>query len=1079
MNDGVYENVAALPEAQARALFAQLRRDPATARKLELSFAQRRVWFLQQTAPGSPAFNLPEAFRLTGPVDPVALQAALRRVVERHDVLRSRFPHPGGAPVRLESATPVSLDVVTPEVPAGESADATAHRLAEEEAGRAFDLAVDPLIRCRLFVLAPGDHVLTVTAHHIVADGLSLAILFRELSAFYAEFSGGAPAGLPEPKGRYAQYIAHQRAATTGEELERELDFWRTTLAGAPGSLDLPTDTARPVRQGLVGGLLRRPVPAEVMRGLRELAGRERASLFMTLLAAYAVLLYRFSGQDDILIGTPVAGRDSTTDDLIGLFVNTTVIRVDLAGNPSFAELVRRVRAAALDVYAHADLPHDLLVEHLRPPRDPSRNPLFQSFFAYEHGQATLAGLGATPATRIEVDTRISARFDLSLAVAESDEGATQAKLGFPTDLFQDSTITALLDAYRHLLAAVVADPDAPIDTVALLAAEDRAALLERWTADRALEHIARPTLHALVERQARRTPEAVALARGQERLSYAELDAEANRLAHVLRARDIGVGSVVGVALERRPRLVVTLLAVLKTGAAYLAIDPHYPLERSRFMLADSGTSLLVTEDRHAAAFEGWAGPLLRVEEVAEEAAGRPPTPPAATGAGEDLAYLVYTSGSTGQPKGIAVEHRGVVNLVEARATVYGAEQFRVTYASSSISFDSSVSELFVALTTGGAVVLADTLLDLVDTAPALPVTMLETVPSLLRELLRRTAPPPSVRAVCLGGEALPADLVEALYATGTVQRVYNTYGPTEATVSATRALVPRGATRPTIGRPIPGVRTYVLDGGGHPVPAGLPGELHIAGVGVARGYLGRPQLTARHFLPDPFVPGARMYRTGDLVRELPDGALDWLGRTDRQVKIRGVRVEPGEIEQALLRQPGVTAAAVVARPDGAGAELCAYVVADPAPDPAALRAGLRTVVPAFLVPTVFVTLDRLPLTPSGKLDVAGLPSPPAHDPVAYRAPTTATETAIAAIWADLLDQRTIGARDDFFALGGHSLLGIQAVYGIERSLGVRVDVATLFEAPTVESLAEAVDTLIWARDSTGPGEGHQVGEL
>ncbi|MFL6615804.1 MAG: non-ribosomal peptide synthetase [Pantoea agglomerans] len=1050
MEEHAFDQLSKLSASARDKVLQQVMADPVKALRVELSYAQRRVWFLQRLVPDSPGFNIPEAFRLTGPLNVQALKEALSGVVVRHRCLRARFPYSEGRPLRVHSSQPFNLEVVAQ----GPCSDEEVVSLVENDAEWLFNLEADSLLRCRLYVLGPQDHLLTVNLHHIIADGVSLQVFYSDVSRYYLNIvSGNRPDLLPLERG-YDNYITEQRLLLESEALKNELNFWRTYLRGAPALLDLPTDYRRPLSQSFRSGLLDIPLAENVLNSLKNLVRAEQATLFMALLACYAMLLYKFTGQTDLLIGTPVAGRSPPDQDQIGFYVNTVIVRIDLSDNPSFLELLRRVRQASLSAYEHDKFPLDLLIEHLNPPRDPASNPLFQVYFSHDNQLAGLSELGDAQAERVEVDTRISARFDLSLAVVTTQPGVTKLKLGYSSDLFESSTITALLHAYHQILAEVTAAPTISADVIPLLNSASRDALISRWTSDRALDNLARPTLHSLIEREARRNPHAIAVAWRHEEMTYSELDNLANKLANTLRDSGVWAGEVVAVCVERDLNLVVTLLAILKAGGAYLAIDPHLPPDQIAYLFTDSAANIAVIKTKYQQVIANFSGTIVNLDEL--DLNKWSDNPPPTQVSGNDLAYIVYTSGSTGMPKGIAVEHRSVVNLVEARQAAYGAHQFQSVLASSSVSFDSAVSELFVALTCGGMVVMVENLFDLIDSPPAKSFSMLETVPSLLRELLARSSLPPSVRSICLGGEQVTPDLVEKIYATGTVERLYNTYGPTETTVSATRSLVPKECDRPLIGTAIAGVRTYVLDKTGQPVPPGFRGELYIGGVGVARGYLNQPELTAYRFVQDDLssIPNARMYRTGDIVRERNNGQLDWLGRDDRQVKILGRRIEPGEVEYALRLLPNVSDAAVVVRNN----KLCAYLVAS-SQDIYNLRTSLSQLLPGALIPTTFVFVESLPLNAAGKLDEKSLPEPPMFEPVASRPPSTQTEIALMKVWSEVLGLRKFGVDDNFFDLGGHSLLVIRLVDRIQNALGLSIRVDTIFANPTIAGIAARLD--------------------
>jgi amino acid adenylation domain-containing protein len=1067
MNDGTFERFAALPEQMRRTLLARLLADPVAGPRLEPSYAQRRTWFLRQLAPTSPSLNLTEAYRLRGPLRLDVLDAAVAEISARHEPLRARFVDAGGRPVQLVSSVPVGLAIERPDLSGHADLDAHVRALVEAEADRPFDLQVGPLMRARVVVLGPDDHLLLVNMHHIVSDGWSLGVFFAELADAYRSLAAGGPSGLlPLPYG-YADYVARQRELTTGEALQSELAWWRGVLAGVPDVLELPTDRPRPVRQRMGAAVQSEPIPAQMYAAVRALAATLSATPFMVLMAAYALLLHRFADAPDLLIGTAVTGRRDRDDVLIGLFTNTIVLPSSIGDDPSFAALVQRIRRFLLDARDHENLPHDLLVGQLNPARDAGRNPLFQVFFSLEDNPAVLATLGGATAQRLDIDERIAARFDASLSIVRESGGALRAKLGYDPDLFEAATMTQLVRCYLRVLGVVTVAPRTLCTEVDLVGADPGAASVTVAAPAPAADPLdAYPTLHTRIAAQAAITPDRLALSAGTSRLTYAELEAGADRLAARLRECGVRPGDIVGICPRRGLRMVCAMLAVLKCGAAYVPLDPAHPTDRLAFMLTDTAAAAVLADGRHRDKVRGYSGPVIDLDPDLDEPGGSAFSPVEGTGA--DLAYVLYTSGSTGAPKAVAIEHRAVLNLIRGTARLFGRTHTHL--ASSSISFDSSISEIFQPLTTGGCAVIVEHLLDLAqaDTEPA--VTIVETVPSLLRELLRQAPLPPSVTTVSLGGEPLHADLVTQIFNRSSVRELFNMYGPTEATVSATWTRVSEGCANPTIGAPLPGVRTYVLDRRGWPVPVGFRGQLYLGGAGIARGYVNRAALTAQRFLADPYAgePGARLYATGDLARQRADGELVWLGRSDRQVKVRGQRIELGEVEQALLSLESVQAAVVCAVPEGGDLALCAYVCPPEAADLVGLRAGLRELLPAYMVPTMAVGLDAVPLNSSGKVDLAALPEPHRVELVPSRPPATPAERAIADIWSQVLGAADVGSHDDFFALGGHSLLAIQVLYQIERRLGARLDIPTIFDTPTVAGLAELVDDQL--RDGATP---------
>ena len=1065
-----------------------------------LSFAQRRLWFLDQLDPGNPAYNLPAAILLTGPLDRPALAAALDGMAARHEALRTTFgPAEGGGdeePVqRISPPAPLPFPGVDLSGLPEAAREAEVLRLAAEEAMRPFDLARGPLLRAALLRLDAARHVALFTMHHMVGDGWSSDVLVRELAALYPAFVAGRPSPLPPLPVQYADFALWQRDNLRGAELEAQLAFWRGALAGAPAVLDLPSDRPRPARASGRGGVVSAALPTEHAEALRRLGRQAGATPFMTFLAAFYALLHRLTGEIDLVVGTPVANRRRPElEGLIGFFVNTLALRATIPdtpeAEPTFAGLLASVREAAPSAYAHQDLPFERLVEELAPERSLARTPLFQVMFLL-HGtpveEQELAGLTLAPFGSLATAER-AAKFDLTLELIESGPDLT-VLLEFRRDLFDPATAVRLLGHFAALAGALAAAPEARLAELPLLTAAERRQLVEEWSHAETVPRLS-GTLHGLFAAQAARTPAATAVIAGTERLSYGELAGRVRHLAGRLSQLGMGPERIVGVRLGRTADLVVTLLAVLESGAAYLPLDPAYPAERLRFLLADTGAAVVVSE-RSLAWPEGFTAetPELYVDEATPGTLGTVAAP-ASAAAEDNLAYLIYTSGSTGVPKGVAIPHGSALRLVEWALARYSAAELAGVLFSTSTSFDLSIFELFVPLSSGGAVIVADNALALTGLPAASEVTLVNTVPSALAGLLDLGPLPAAVRTVNLAGEPLRGALAERVHGAG-VARLWNLYGPSEDTTYSTGTEVAPGTHRePDIGRPLAGSTAYVLDGslGMRPeiMPVGVPGELCLGGEALARGYLNRPELTAERFVPNPFAgSGARLYRTGDRARWRPDGALELLGRMDHQVKVRGFRIELGEIEAVLSGHPAVREAAVTAAADASGdRRLVAYVVATEEGEPldvAALGVDLGSRLPSFMVPSMWMELAALPRTRTGKVDRKALPVPGEMAMGAYEAPRTATEEVLAGIWGDLLRRERVGVHDNFFALGGHSLLATQVVSRLRDRLGVELPVRALFEQPTVAGLAtllaghgEGVDQapiIALPRDAEGGG--------
>ncbi|HYR07129.1 MAG TPA: amino acid adenylation domain-containing protein, partial [Longimicrobium sp.] len=963
---------------------------------------------------------------------------------------------------------------------------------AADESARPFDLAKDDLVRIRLVRMVEDEHVLLIYLHHAVSDGWSMAVMYRELNALYAAFTRGEPSPLAPLAVQYADYAAWQRTHLAGPAGARQLAWWRARLAGLPEVLELPTDRPRPPVARYRGAMTRAELSPALTSALRELSRREGTTLFMTLLAGFAALLHRYTGEADVAVGTPVAGRTRPeAEALIGDFVNTLVLRTDLSGAPTFHALLGRVREATLGAYAHQDLPFERLVDELRPERSLSHAPLFQVMFGLQNAGDMRPRLDGIEAEGLAVHGGTT-RFDLAWQLVERD-GGVQAMVEYDTDLFDAATVDRMLAHFQALLAAAAANPAARVADLPLLSAAEREDAIS--ASNRTAAPYAADPIHRLVAAQAARTPDAIAVRGAGEALTYAQLDAASSRLARHLIGLGVRRGERLAISMERSPTLLVAMLATWKAGAAYVPIDPAYPEERRVYMLADSGAAVILTDTLSVDGLPASDAQIVTVDALdlsAEDASAL-----AVSVDADDVAYVIYTSGSTGRPKGVMVPHGGVANFLASMAKEPGIAADDVLVAVTSLSFDIAVLELLLPLTAGAQVIVATReeatdaarLAALLDASGA---TVMQATPATWRALVQSGWTGRPQLAVLYGGEALAPDLARELLPRG--RALWNLYGPTETTIWSAAQRV-EDAERITLGRPIANTRLYVLDPAGQPCPAGVPGELYIGGDGVVRGYLHRPALTAERFVPDAFsdVPGARLYRTGDRVRrrevrecesaevrkwngeegrEASDAstlalshsrtfALEFLGRIDFQVKVRGFRIELGEIEAALAEHPAVRECVAVVREDGGDARIVAYIVPnDAAPAPDALREALARRLPDYMLPSAYVTLDALPLTPNGKVDRRALPAPEwSAGAAGYVAPRDATEEALAALWAEVLDVERVGVHDDFFALGGHSLRGTQLVTRIRAVFGVEVPLRALFEAPTVAGLARRVE--------------------
>jgi amino acid adenylation domain-containing protein len=1034
---------------------------------LPLSFAQERLWFIDRLEPGSAVYNIPVAWRLGGALDVDALERSLGEIVRRHEALRTVFAEADGSPVQV--ITPFggfALPVEDLSGPGEADREAAVRRRAGEEARRPFDLAAGPLFRAALLRLGQGDHVLLLTMHHVVSDGWSMGVLTRELSALYAAYRAGGESPLPELAVQYADYAVWQREQLAGAVLDRQVAYWKERLAGAPELLELPTDHPRPAVQAFRGAHERIELSLELLERLQALGRSEGATLYMTLLGAFQVLLSKYSGSEDVVVGSPIAGRGrKEVEELIGFFVNTLVLRTDLSGDPSFRETLRRVRQVTVGAYEHQEVPFERLVAELQPERSLSHAPLFQVMFALQNAGGPGGALPGLNVRGVEGE-QTSAKFDLSLTLSATPRGL-RGGLTYSTDLFERSTIGRMLGHLERVLEQVAADADVRLSQLELLGEEERALALEAWNRT-AAEYPANRCVHELFEARAERTPDAVALVCEDHSLTCGALNARANQLAHHLLGLGVGPDTVVAMHFGRGVDAIVALLGILKAGGAYLALDPALPPERLAYMLEDSGAAVLVTRGDMADAIPAGSIPVVHLDgEALRDQSGA--NPPGGAGAG-DLAYVIYTSGSTGRPKGVAVEHRQLSNyLFGLRDRLELADG--ASYATvSTLSADLGNTAIFPALAWGGTlhVISEDRIFsgDLLGEYFARHgVDCLKITPSHLAALQtggdpRRVMPR---RWLVLGGESSPVRWVDELVAMAPECAVFNHYGPTETTVGALAHRVGAGRTETAsgtlaLGRPLPNYRVFVVDASLRPVPPGVAGELLIGGAGVARGYLGRPALTAERFIASTFGEG-RLYRTGDRCRWRADGTVEFLGRMDEQVKIRGFRVELGEIEAALRRDAGVAECAVVAREDAPGdRRLVAYLVGGADVD--GLRAGLRRTLPEYMVPAAFVFLDALPLTPNGKLDRRALPAPElASAEERYVAPRTPVEEVLAGIWAEVLRLERVGVEESFFELGGHSLLATRVMSRVREVFGAELPLRALFEGPTVAEMARAVE--------------------
>jgi amino acid adenylation domain-containing protein len=1032
-----------------------------------LSPGQEQVWFHDQLATGAPIYNESVTIHKRGPLDPVVLERCFNEIVRRHEIWRSAFPISDGKVVqRIDSNVQVSLPLIDLSHLSVEEREAEAVRIATEDARRPFDLTVAPLFRVRLVRWAPDDHRVYLTVHHLVFDGVSIyRVLITELAALYSAYSAGQPSPLPELAVQYGDYAAWKQQHVAHDSHAAEMKYWRETLSEELPSLELPTDRPRPAEPTWRGGMETCAVPAHLIEALKELGRSEGVTLYMLVLAVFQVLLYRYSGQDEVIVGGATNTRARPEfEPLMGYFLNAIVFRGHIGEELTFREFLGCVKSTVLGALAHSEIPFDAIVRELAPKRDSGRHPLFQVLFSMRPPFADFPD--GWDVTDMEVHTGASS-FDLFVEFSEHPEGLA-GRCVYSTDLFDRATIQRLLGNFQVLLHQLVRNPDQAISRVPLLTDQERQTLLVDWNdTSRSFPSL---RIHELFEAQVERTPDHPALVFRGQQLTYAELNARSNKLARYLRQYGAASGSLVGIYMERSFEMVVALLGILKSGAAYVPYDPELPLSRLNMMLEDSRPVCVITQRKLSGNLAGYAGPTLALDSAFADLDDQPDSNPRIPVEPRDAIYAIYTSGSTGIPKAAVNTHEAVSNRILWMQDQYPLEASDRVLQKTPYSFDVSVWEFFWPIAFGATLVIAEPgghkdSTYIANLIGAERITTIHFVPSMLREFLEagnlnRCG---SLKRVFSSGEALPPDLRQKFY-----QRLgaelHNLYGPTEAAVDVTYWDCGNQAPCPTvpIGRPISNVKAYILDRHLAPVPIGAAGELHIGGIAVARGYLNRPELSATRFIPDPFDkdPSARLYKTGDRARFLADGNIEYLGRLDNQVKLRGFRIEPGEIESVILQSAHVRSAVVALREDGPlGKRLMAYVVpAVTGLDAQAMRSFLKERLPDYMIPSHFVFLDSLPLLPNGKVNRAGLPVPQQWTTAPegqYAAPSDAIEGRLVEIWETLLATRPIGVNHNFFDLGGHSMLLARLLFQVERAFNQSLSVATVFQKPTIAQLA------------------------
>jgi len=1040
-------------------------------RSAPLSFSQQRLWFLDQFEPQSPLYLLPAALRLKGPLNVKALEQSLNEIVRRHEAMRTTFGMANDGPVQLihEPRDWKMAFTDLENFPEQEREDIAAS-LVRQEMETPIDLVQGPLFRTQLLRLAHDDHILIETMHHIVSDGWSMQIFIRELAIFYEEFCAGRSPSLPALRLQYADFAVRQRQSSQGQAFIQQLDYWKRQLAGISPALELPLDHPRPAHKTSSGAATRFTLSQELTKEVAHLSRREGATLFMTLLAVYYVLLYRYTGQEDILVGTPIANRNRREiEELIGFFINNLVLRVKLSADSTFLEVLKTVREICLEAYSHQDVPFEKLVEELQPERSLSHSPLFQVVFHLQNvltDELKLHGLSVGM-----VDAPITkAKFDLVLTMAESPEGL-RGLLAYNTDLFEAETAARIVTHFQTLLESAVFNPHSQIASLPMLTSPEQSHVLFAWNNLRR-DYGKDRLVHEVFEEQAERRPQAIALKFESTTVTYKELNQRANQLAHRLRTLGVGPEVIVGICLPRGIEMMVSLLGILKAGGAYLALDPDYPKARTAFMLQDAQAKVLVTEEHLAQHFSDFTGACVYLDTKKDNLALESSENPSRVVSSASLAYVIYTSGSTGRPKGIMIEHGNLANYVGWANEFMFDQTVEIVPAVQNLIFDGSLKQLFAPLLRGVAIWI------LGRDEVAEPVSLIRSlrghknlrfsaVPSLWKAMLdalesgQAELAPGTITHAFVGGEELPKSVADRSFALLTQLSLWNLYGPSEITATAMAAQL-RPGDRITIGRPIAGKKVHILNPHLQPVPVGVTGELFIGREGVARGYLGRPDLTAESFIPDPFSdePGARLYRTKDRARYLPDGRVEFLGRLDHQVKIRGFRIELGEIESALRDHPAVKEAVAIVKNANDEKYIATYIVplSEPAPTAAELRTFLKQRLPEYMVPSTFVLLDQLPLTATGKLDRTALPEPDRRHrerESTFAAPRNAVEEALVEIFAEVLGAEKIGIHDNFFEFGGHSLLATRVVARIRKTFNAELPLRHFFESPTVAEIA------------------------
>jgi amino acid adenylation domain-containing protein len=1065
--------------------------------ELPASFAQMRLWFFDQLEPQSPTYNIPLAIRMSGKLDIHVFRRSLDEIARRHEVLRTSFKiGRRGQPIQIiEPPKPVELSIIDLEPFPTTIRDSKAIEMAEESARKPFDLNRAPLWRINLFRNSNDEYLFLLVMHHSISDGWSKEIFLQELAKIYEAYSNGRPSPLPEITVQYVDYAAWQRERLKGERLEALFDYWKTQLKGDLPVLELPLDYPRPAAQTFSGENYYFRLPGPILESLKSFSQDEGATIFMSLMAVFDILLWRYTGQTDLLIGTPISNRERRElEGLIGYFVDTLVIRGNVSGNPSAREVVCRIREAALGAFENRELPFEKLVDGLDLERNLSYTPIFQVMFALQNAPAMPVEIHGLRMERLEIETGTS-MFDLTLVVTEIEQGL-DCYFEYNIDLFNAETVRRMASHFQTLLSSMLSNPDQPISKLKMLSAPEETQILIEWRGGNEQSPQAK-TLVQIFEEQVSQTPENMALIFREQKISYRELNRRANKLAHYLRAKGVSLETPVAVCLPYSSDMMVALIGVLKAGGVYVPLDPDHPAARLGFMIEDSSPRLILTQEPFNEKLASFPVETLSLDDIVPDLTSGGVDNPSVNIVPENLAYIIYTSGSMGKPKGVMIQHGAIGGHCEMIRDCYGLKPGDRVLQFTQPIFDASLEQIFTAFSSGAAVVLREQEIwqpgELKKKITQMGVTVIDLPPAYWLQAVDGWIGEPGeavndqLRLVIVGGDILPSESLRiwrksSLHDT----RLINAYGPTETTITATLfevmadidaqntlELVP-------IGRPVAGKKVYVLDTSGSPVPAGIPGELYIGGLGLGRGYLNRPELTAERFIPDPFAdtPGARMYKTGDRVRFLADGNLVYLGRLDEQVKVRGYRIELGEIEARLGSYPGVREVFVTTRQGQPGEQqIIAYVVTETGDsiDASNLYTYLSKYLPAYMLPSGFVQVDEIPRTFSNKVDRQALPEPDFSQAKIYKAyvvPESATEKIIASVWSEVLEIAHIGLSDNFFELGGHSLLATRVISRLQDECKVRLPLRALFEAPTVAGLAEQIEAIRWANQRKASDE-------